>query len=113
METHFFCSLQYLLPEIYFLVGVILLKKEKNTLVSNNKREEYRMDKKNQKANPKKEVAGSFYHPSYYQETDDLSAGLATTHEQASDTYKEGEIGAVIDNINGEDIPIPQKGYDK
>ncbi|WP_026567943.1 YozQ family protein [Bacillus sp. UNC41MFS5] len=71
------------------------------------------MENKNQKANPKKEVAGSFYHPSYYQETDDLSAGIATTHEQASDTYTEGEIGAVIDDVNGKDIPIPQKGYDK
>ncbi|NRD76361.1 YozQ family protein [Bacillus sp. BRMEA1] len=49
------------------------------------------------KANPKKEVAGSFYHPSYYQENDTLSKGLATTHEQVSDTYAEGEIGAVID----------------
>ncbi|MEH7482849.1 YozQ family protein [Neobacillus drentensis] len=71
------------------------------------------MDNKNQKANPKKELAGSFYHPSYYQESDELSAGLATTHEQASDTYTEGEIGAVIDDVNGKDIPIPQKGYDK
>ncbi|MEH7076414.1 YozQ family protein [Neobacillus drentensis] len=89
------------------------MKIEKNTFVSTNKREEYWMDNKNQKANPKKELAGSFYHPSYYQETDDLSAGIAMAHEQASDAYTEGEIGAVIDDVNGEDIPIPQKGYDK
>lgn len=58
------------------------------------------------KANPNKEVAGSFFHPSYYQENDQLSAGFATTHEQVSDTYAEGEIGAVIDDVNGEDIPL-------
>ena len=66
----------------------------------------------NKKANPKKEVAGSFYHPSYYQEKDTLSSGLATTHEQVSDTFTEREIGAVIDDVNGKDITIPQKGYE-
>lgn len=45
-----------------------------------------------QKANPKKEVAGSFYHPSYYQEKDQISSGLATTHEQVSDVYAEGDV---------------------
>ncbi|MEH7119845.1 YozQ family protein [Neobacillus vireti] len=64
------------------------------------------------KANPKKELAGSFYHPSYYQESDDLSSGIATSHEQVSDAYTEGEIGAVIDDVNGKDIPIPRKGYE-
>jgi hypothetical protein len=52
------------------------------------------------KANPKKELAGSFYHPSYYQEDDTLSKGLAVTHEQVSDAYAEGEIGAVIEGEN-------------
>ncbi|MED4204706.1 YozQ family protein [Neobacillus mesonae] len=64
------------------------------------------MDKQKQKANPEKEVAGSFYHPSYYQEKDTLSAGLAETHEQVSDVYAEGEIGAVIENEDGQDIPL-------
>ncbi|AZU63786.1 YozQ family protein [Neobacillus mesonae] len=64
------------------------------------------MDKQNQKANPEKEVAGSFYHPSYYQEKDTLSAGLAETHEQVSDVYAEGEIGAVIETEDGQDIPL-------
>jgi hypothetical protein len=67
----------------------------------------------NQKANPKKELAGSFYHPSYYLESDDLSKGIATSHEQVSDTFTEGEIGAVIDDVNGKDIPIPRKGYEE
>lgn len=62
------------------------------------------MDKK--KANPKKEVAGSFFHPSYYHDSDLLSSGLATTHEQVSDVYAEGEIGGVIDNGTGEEIPL-------
>ncbi|PLS01964.1 YozQ family protein [Neobacillus cucumis] len=64
----------------------------------------------NKKANPKKELAGSFYHPSYYKESDDLSSGIATSHEQVSDTYTEGEIGAVIDDVNGKDIPIGKTG---
>ncbi|WP_066067860.1 YozQ family protein [Neobacillus soli] len=54
------------------------------------------------KANPKKEVAGSFYHPSYYQEKDDLSAGLATTHEQVSDVYMEGDISAAVFDNGGD-----------
>ncbi len=52
------------------------------------------------KANPKKELAGSFYHPSYYQESDDLSKGLAITHEQVSDTLAEGDIETAIENGN-------------
>ncbi|WP_223591852.1 YozQ family protein [Neobacillus bataviensis] len=50
------------------------------------------LDKQKQKANPDKEVAGSFYHPSYYQEKDQISSGLATTHEQVSDVYAEGDV---------------------
>ncbi|MBL4954436.1 YozQ family protein [Neobacillus sp. OS1-32] len=64
------------------------------------------MDKQKQKANPKKEVAGSFYHPSYDHEHDQLSSGLAETHEQVSDVYAEGEIGAVIDNGTGKQVPL-------
>ena len=42
-----------------------------------------------------------------------MSSGLATTHEQISDAYMEGEIGAVIDDVNGKDLEIPQKGYEE
>jgi hypothetical protein len=59
------------------------------------------------------EVAGSFYHPSDYKRNNTVSSGIATSHEQAMDAYKEGEIGAVIDDVDGKDIPIPRKGYDK
>ncbi|MCQ6278928.1 YozQ family protein [Bacillus sp. EB600] len=55
-------------------------------------------------------LAGRVYEPSDYQKKDELSSGLAKTHEQFSDTYMEGEIGAVIDNENGKDIPIGKKG---
>jgi hypothetical protein len=48
-------------------------------------------------------IAGRVYDPSDYQKSDQLSSGLAETHEQFSDAYMEGEIGAVIDNINGSD----------
>jgi hypothetical protein len=48
-----------------------------------------------------RKVAGRVYDPSDYQKTDQLSSGLAETHEQFSDSYMEGEIGAKIDNKNG------------
>ncbi|MCM3765921.1 YozQ family protein [Neobacillus niacini] len=68
-----------------------------------------------EKNEPKKgnEVAGSIYHTSDYQSNDPLSQGLATTHEQVSDAYMEGEIGAVIDDVDGKDIPIPRKGFEE
>jgi hypothetical protein len=69
------------------------------------------MEKKNS-ANST-EIAGRIYDSSDYQKNDTLSQGLATTHEQFSDTYMEGEIGAVIDNADGEDIPIPRKGFEE
>ncbi|WML54580.1 YozQ family protein [Neobacillus sp. PS3-12] len=57
------------------------------------------MDQKVPKDSQK--VAGRVYDPSDYQKTDQLSSGLAETHEQFSDSYMEGEIGAKIDNKNG------------
>jgi hypothetical protein len=47
------------------------------------------------------EIAGRVYDPSDYKKTDQLSSGLAETHEQFSDAYMEGEIGAKADNKNG------------
>jgi hypothetical protein len=54
-------------------------------------------------------LAGRTYDTSDYQKKDNLSSGLATTHEQVSDTYMEGEIGAVIDDVKGKDIPLNSK----
>ncbi len=66
----------------------------------------------NQKSSKESEkLAGRIYGPSDYHKDDQLSSGLATTHEQFNDTFTEGEIGAVIDDINGRDIPISRKGY--
>lgn len=62
------------------------------------------MDKEN--LNKSTEIAGRTFQASDYQKNDELSSGLATTHEQVSDTYMEGEIGAVIDDVNGKDIPL-------
>jgi hypothetical protein len=63
------------------------------------------MDQKVPKDSQK--VAGRVYDPTDYQKSDQLSSGLAETHEQFSDSYMEGEIGAVIDNVNGkEDIQL-------
>lgn len=59
------------------------------------------------------DLAARTYSPEDYKRQDELSAGLATTHEQVSDSYTEGEIKAVIDDVNGEDIPIKRKGFDE
>lgn len=64
-------------------------------------------------SNQNTDVAGRVFNPSDYEKNDQLSSGLATTHEQASDTYTEGEIGAVIDDADGEDIEIGKKRKNK
>jgi hypothetical protein len=60
-------------------------------------------------SNDSTKLAGRTYDTSDYQKKDNLSSGLATTHEQVSDTYMEGEIGAVIDDVKGKDIPLNSK----
>ncbi|MBA2875200.1 YozQ family protein [Thermaerobacillus caldiproteolyticus] len=54
-------------------------------------------------------IAGRQYKPSDYECSSSLSSALATTHEQVSDVYTEGTIEAVVDDVNGKDIPIPVK----
>lgn len=56
-------------------------------------------------------LAGRYYEVEDYSKNDELSSGLATTHEQVSDTYMEGEIMPVIENVNGKDLNIPENGY--
>jgi hypothetical protein len=53
--------------------------------------------------NKSADIAGRVFDTSDYQKEDALSSGLATTHEQVSDTYMEGEVGAVSDDANGQD----------
>ncbi|SEN57441.1 Protein of unknown function [Mesobacillus persicus] len=58
-------------------------------------------------------LAGRQYHTKDYDRQDELSSGLAMTHEQVSDVYSEGEILATIDNTDdGKEIEIPRKGYE-
>ncbi|USK76958.1 YozQ family protein [Peribacillus frigoritolerans] len=70
------------------------------------------MDSKQSK-NESSEVAGRIYDVSDYKREDPLSSGLATTHEQVSDTYAEGEIKAVIDDVNGRDIEVTKEQEEK
>jgi hypothetical protein len=58
------------------------------------------MDMNKKVPNNSTKIAGRTYATSDYQKNDALSNGLATTHEQVSDTYMEGEIGASIDSNN-------------
>lgn len=69
------------------------------------------MDKKENKENMN--IAGRYYETEDYKRNDQLSSGLATTHEQVSDTYMEGQADAVIEDVNGVDISIPRKTYDE
>ncbi|MGE7903098.1 YozQ family protein [Peribacillus sp. NPDC094092] len=66
------------------------------------------MDSKQTK-NESSEIAGRTYEVNDYKREDDLSSGLATTHEQVSDTYAEGEIKAVVDDVNGSDIELAKE----
>lgn len=78
------------------------------------------MDKKKQENSDK--VAGKSYEPEDYNRTDELSQGLAITHEQVSDTFTEGTIDGKIDDVeedgslkshDGEAIPRENYEYDK
>ncbi|WP_080848871.1 YozQ family protein [Cytobacillus gottheilii] len=68
------------------------------------------MTKKNQQS---LELAGRSYRPDDYNKEDQLSSGLAHTHEQVSDTLTEGTIDGKIENVNGKDIPLSKDGYNK
>lgn len=63
----------------------------------------------NNQSKESSKIAGKTYDVSDYQKKDQLSSGLAVTHEQVSDTYMEGEIKPDIANVAGKDIPIQRK----
>lgn len=68
------------------------------------------MDKKNPSNST--DLAGRTFETSDYQKNDVIATGLSTTHEQASDSYMEGSIGADIDDdLNAKDLRIAQKPY--
>jgi hypothetical protein len=57
------------------------------------------------------ELAGRTFHTSDYQGQDQISNGLAITHEQASDSYMEGEIGGKIERSSGSEDELNNRGY--
>lgn len=62
--------------------------------------------------NQSSKIAENNYQVKHYSSNNPLEKGLAITHEQVSDTYTEGTLEAKIENVNGQDIEIPQKGYE-
>ncbi|UJL46407.1 YozQ family protein [Virgibacillus sp. NKC19-16] len=67
-----------------------------------------------------REVANKTYQRSDYEQNDQLSKGMAITHEQVSDGYTEGTIDGKIDETNENDTlrshdgeKIERKGYGK
>jgi hypothetical protein len=56
-----------------------------------------------EKQNPKQsDLAGRYFKPDDYQKEDQLSAGLAKTHEQVGDDYFEGTIDQLVDDEGNE-----------
>ncbi|MGM0877247.1 MAG: YozQ family protein [Bacillota bacterium] len=55
------------------------------------------------------QIAGREYEVEDYKRQDELSAGLATTHEQASDDYMEGTIDAMMKDNVDDSKSIPRK----
>jgi hypothetical protein len=52
------------------------------------------------------ELAGRTYEPADYKKSDELSQGLAMTHEQASDSLTEGTIDGTMEDVAGKDIDL-------
>lgn len=51
------------------------------------------------------------YEAADYQRNDELSNGLAMTHEQASDSYAEGEVGGDIERTSAATDELNRRGY--
>jgi hypothetical protein len=62
------------------------------------------------KETTEKDLANKMYEAEDYTSTDWMAQGLAITHEQVSDYYMEGTVGAVDDRDSDEDQQIPRKG---
>ena len=56
-----------------------------------------------------KNVAGRIFDVQDYDKKDEISAGLAMTHEQATDDYTEGTIDGRMENVAGEDISLQDR----
>lgn len=57
-------------------------------------------------------IAEKNFQAADYTSKNEFDTSLATTHEQVSDAYTEGTLEAKIDDVNGQDIEIPRKGYE-
>ncbi len=68
------------------------------------------MDKELHKKSMK--LAGKFYSIDDTDKKDSISKGLATTHEQVSDVYTEGQITPKIEDTDGEDQNISKRVFD-
>jgi hypothetical protein len=62
--------------------------------------------KKNTQNNDNLKLAGRDYQVEDYKRDDQLSSGLATSHEQVSDSYMMGEVDALIGDVNGKNVAI-------
>jgi hypothetical protein len=70
--------------------------------------------KKNTPNNDNLKLAGRDYQVEDYKRDDQLSSGLATSHEQVSDSYMMGEVDSLIGDVNGKNISIvPEELKDK
>jgi hypothetical protein len=70
-------------------------------------------NEKNKKLPKTEEIAEHSYQPEDYYSSNEVDQGLATTHEQVSDTFVEGTIDGEIDNIREKDIDLPKESYEK
>jgi hypothetical protein len=62
--------------------------------------------KKNTQNNDNLKLAGRDYQVEDYKRNDQLSSGLATSHEQVSDSYMMGEVDTLIGDVNGKQVAI-------
>lgn len=57
-------------------------------------------------------ISDKQYDPADYKKNDSLSQSFAVTHEQVSDTYTEGTVDGIMEDVAGKNIKLERKGYD-
>ncbi|HLO11672.1 MAG TPA: YozQ family protein [Pseudoneobacillus sp.] len=67
----------------------------------------------NKNNNANLNLAGRDYQVEDYKRDDQLSSGLATTHEQVSDSYMVGETDSLVGDVNGKNIAIVPEGLEE
>ncbi|TCT20321.1 uncharacterized protein DUF4025 [Melghiribacillus thermohalophilus] len=66
-----------------------------------------------QKKKGKPSLAEKNYDPEDYNRKDEMSRGLAITHEQASDTLTEGTIDGKIERSSGKREDLSREGFEQ